>query len=79
MRLVSPARITIPLAVALLATSCSMNPYTARATENITVDYQPATPVHVTTRNGSIQVLGGAIGPEIQVQATITACGSTQE
>ncbi len=61
-----------------ITTSCILNRYTSKITETIPVQYVPAAPIHVTTRNGSIEIVGGSEGEDIVVRATITASGSSQ-
>jgi Toastrack DUF4097 len=76
------ARLRLALALAALpavTASCNLNRFKARATETIPVQYVPATPIHVTTRNGSIEILGGAEGKDIIIKATITATGKSQQ
>jgi DUF4097 and DUF4098 domain-containing protein YvlB len=75
--------VCIRLAPALLvvlatATSCITNRYTATTTETIPVKHISATPIHVTTRNGTIEIVGGAEGPDIVIRATIKMCGMNQ-
>lgn len=77
----SNARIRVALALIALpaiTASCNLYRFKARATETIPVAYVPATPIRVTTRNGSIQIVGGAAGKDIVIKATITATGKTQ-
>lgn len=63
----------------VLSPSCISNRYKARATERISVSYEPAGGIDVSTRNGSIDILGSGAGDEIQIEAKIVATGSSQE
>ena len=71
-----------PLAIvtllALLPACGLFSQYTAKILKTIKVPHVAGFAIDVQSRNGSIQVLGGSAGEEVEVLATIVAGGQTQ-